>query len=97
MIHPGMSLHSKLVPVHYREHKYVLLKSALLLVIMLRLFNLTELFPLFSRQSLKACVMLFPLFGVTWIFGVLTVTDAGLIFQYLFTILNSLQVKRKVK
>ena len=67
-----MSLHSKLVPVHYREHKYVLLKSALLLVIMLRLFNLTELFPLFSRQSLKACVMLFPLFGVTWIFGVLT-------------------------
>lgn len=43
------------------------------------------------RQSLKACVMLFPLFGVTWIFGVLTVTDAGLIFQYLFTIFNSLQ------
>jgi len=43
------------------------------------------------RQSLKACVVLFPLFGVTWLFGVLTVTDAGLIFQYLFTILNSLQ------
>ncbi|KAJ7370063.1 hypothetical protein OS493_034271 [Desmophyllum pertusum] len=43
------------------------------------------------RQSLKACVILFPLLGLTWIFGVLTVTAAGLVFQYLFTILNSLQ------
>ncbi|KAL9962451.1 hypothetical protein ACROYT_G031555 [Oculina patagonica] len=43
------------------------------------------------RQSLKACVLLFPLLGLTWIFGVLTVTDAGLVFQYLFTIFNSLQ------
>ena len=97
MILPSMSFHSKLVPAHYREHKYVVLKSVLLLVIMLLLLNLLSSFHIFSRQSLKACVVLFPLFGVTWIFGVLTVTDAGLIFQYLFTILNSLQVKRKVK
>lgn len=38
-----------------------------------------------------ACVVLFPLLGLTWIFGILTVTDAGLVFQYLFTIFNSLQ------
>lgn len=44
------------------------------------------------RQGVKACVVLFPLLGMTWVFGVLGVTDAGLVFQYIFTIVNSLQV-----
>ena len=44
------------------------------------------------RQGVKACVVLFPLLGLTWVFGVLSVTDAGLVFQYIFTIFNSLQV-----
>ena len=44
------------------------------------------------RQGVKACVVLFPLLGMTWVFGVLSVTDAGLVFQYIFTIINSLQV-----
>ena len=44
------------------------------------------------RQGAKACVVLFPLLGMTWVFGILSVTDAGLVFQYIFTILNSLQV-----
>jgi len=44
------------------------------------------------RQGLKACAVLFPLLGMTWVFGLLSVTDAGLVFQYIFTILNSLQV-----
>ncbi|KAJ7389150.1 hypothetical protein OS493_033236 [Desmophyllum pertusum] len=43
------------------------------------------------RQGLKACAVLFPLLGTTWVFGILSVTDAGLVFQYIFTILNSLQ------
>jgi len=43
------------------------------------------------RQGAKACVVLFPLLGMTWLFGVLSVTEAGLAFQYIFTILNSLQ------
>jgi len=43
------------------------------------------------KQGLKACVVLFPLLGMTWVFGVLSVTEAGLAFQYIFTILNSLQ------
>ncbi|XP_068705485.1 adhesion G-protein coupled receptor D1-like isoform X1 [Montipora foliosa] len=43
------------------------------------------------RQGLKACVVLFPLLGMTWVFGVLSITDAGLASQYIFTILNSLQ------
>ena len=44
------------------------------------------------RQAAKACVVLSPLLGITWVFGILSVTNAGLVFQYIFTILNSLQV-----
>ena len=44
------------------------------------------------RQGVKTCVVLFPLLGLTWVFGVLSVTDDGLVFQYIFTIFNSLQV-----
>ena len=45
------------------------------------------------KQGVKACVVLFPLLGMTWVFGILTVTNAGLVFQYIFTIINSLQVQ----
>ena len=44
------------------------------------------------RQAAKACVVLSPLLGMTWVFGILSVTNASLVFQYIFTILNSLQV-----
>ena len=44
------------------------------------------------RQAAKACVVLSPLLGMTWVFGILSVTHVGLVFQYIFTILNSLQV-----
>ena len=44
------------------------------------------------RQAAKACVVLSPLLGMTWAFGILSVTNAGLVFQYIFIILNSLQV-----
>ncbi|XP_044181267.1 adhesion G protein-coupled receptor L4-like [Acropora millepora] len=43
------------------------------------------------RQAAKACVVLAPLLGMTWVFGILSVTNASLVFQYIFTILNSLQ------
>jgi len=33
---------------------------------------------------------------MTWVFGILSVTDAGLVFQYIFTILNSLQVGKQL-
>ena len=46
-----------------------------------------------ARLAFKMLVVLFPLLGLTWVFGVLTVTNAGIAFQYLFTILNSLQVR----
>ena len=48
------------------------------------------------RQAAKACVVLSPLLGLTWAFGILSVTNAGLVFQYIFTILNSLQVTHEL-
>ncbi|KAL8558911.1 hypothetical protein ACOMHN_028223 [Nucella lapillus] len=49
------------------------------------------------RSSLKACVVLLPLLGVTWVFGLVAVDcgDSGRVtvylFTYLFTIANSAQ------
>ncbi|XP_066023553.1 adhesion G protein-coupled receptor L2-like isoform X1 [Pocillopora verrucosa] len=43
------------------------------------------------RKTLKSFLILSPLLGLTWVFGLLAVTDAGLVFQYVFTILNSTQ------
>jgi hypothetical protein len=37
------------------------------------------------------CVIL-PLFGVTWVFGVFSINEDLVVFQYLFAIFNSLQV-----
>ncbi|XP_068735985.1 adhesion G protein-coupled receptor L4-like isoform X3 [Montipora capricornis] len=44
------------------------------------------------KKGFKACIILSPLLGLTWVFGLLAATDAGLVFQYIFTILNSAQV-----
>ncbi|XP_068705871.1 adhesion G-protein coupled receptor D1-like isoform X4 [Montipora foliosa] len=44
-----------------------------------------------GRKGFKACIILSPLLGLTWVFGLLAATDAGLVFQYIFTILNSAQ------
>ncbi|XP_038055085.1 adhesion G protein-coupled receptor L4-like [Patiria miniata] len=44
-----------------------------------------------TKQVAKATLMLQPVLGVTWIFGVLSLSSSLLIFQYLFTICNSFQ------
>ncbi|KAK3699584.1 hypothetical protein QZH41_014288 [Actinostola sp. cb2023] len=43
------------------------------------------------RKTAKACLVLFPLLGITWLFGVLTMSEVGVAAQYIFTILNSTQ------
>ena len=37
-------------------------------------------------------MVLLPLLGITWTFGLLAVNDELIVFQYLFAIFNSLQV-----
>ena len=48
--------------------------------------------PLVNRTILKATVILLPLLGLTWVFGVLTIDRNTTVFAWLFTICNSTQV-----
>ncbi|XP_060582475.1 adhesion G-protein coupled receptor G2-like [Ruditapes philippinarum] len=44
-----------------------------------------------AMTNLQAAITSFILLGLTWVFGYLAISDARLTFQYVFTILNSLQ------
>ena len=39
-------------------------------------------------------IVLLPLLGLTWVFGIMAINKNTIAFQYLFAILNSLQVRR---
>ena len=41
---------------------------------------------------MKAAVILLPLLGLTWLFGFLAVNKESMVFAWIFTLLNSLQV-----
>ena len=47
-------------------------------------------FLLFYRLCIKTCVVMIPLLGVTWLFGVFSTFHKA--FAYIFTIFNSTQV-----
>ena len=48
----------------------------------------------FSRRAgVKGMIVLLPLLGLTWVFGLLAINKDTIAFQYLFAILNSLQVR----
>jgi len=41
---------------------------------------------------MKTAVILVPLLGCTWLFGLLSINEDTVVFAWIFTILNSLQV-----
>ena len=47
-------------------------------------------FLLFYRLCIKTCVVMIPLLGVTWLFGIFSTFHKA--FAYIFTIFNSTQV-----
>lgn len=50
---------------------------------------------LFScRAGVKGMIVLLPLLGLTWVFGIMAINMDTIAFQYLFAILNSLQVRK---
>ncbi|PFX28285.1 adhesion G protein-coupled receptor L2-like isoform X2 [Stylophora pistillata] len=44
-----------------------------------------------ARSGVQSAIVLLPLLGITWLFGVLTFNSNTLVFQYLFAIFNSIQ------
>ena len=46
----------------------------------------------FYRTLLKAAVIILPILGCTWVFGLLAINEDTIAFAWIFTILNSLQV-----
>ena len=44
------------------------------------------------RALLKAAVIVVPILGCTWIFGLLAINEDTVVFAWIFTIFNSLQV-----
>ena len=49
-------------------------------------------FTCYYRSLLRAAVIIVPLLGVTWVVGILAVNENTVVFAWIFTILNSLQV-----
>ncbi|CAB4032817.1 adhesion G -coupled receptor L2-like isoform X2 [Paramuricea clavata] len=45
----------------------------------------------YLRYGVRSTIILLPLLGLTWAFGLICVNDGLVVFQYLFTIFNSLQ------
>ncbi|EMP40303.1 hypothetical protein UY3_02466 [Chelonia mydas] len=52
---------------------------------------------LLAWLTAKAVAVLLPILGSSWIFGVLAVNDHAVVFQYMFAIFNSLQVRAAFK
>lgn len=46
----------------------------------------------FFRTTARVSLVLLPLLGISWVFGVFAVNDDTVVFQYIFTISNSIQV-----
>jgi len=47
---------------------------------------------LFYSAGVRSVCVLLPVLGITWLFGILSVNDDLIVFQYLFSVTNSLQV-----
>ena len=43
------------------------------------------------RAGIKAAVVIFPILGLTWVFGLMTFNRETLFFRYLFAVFNSAQ------
>ena len=46
----------------------------------------------YNRRCTRSCLILLPLLGITWMFGLLSLAGLGFQFDYVFTALNSVQV-----
>ena len=54
--------------------------------------SIFQFFLFFFRTTARVSIVLLPLLGISWVFGVFAVNDDTVVFQYIFTISNSIQV-----
>jgi len=45
------------------------------------------------RAMIKAAIFVIPILGLTWLFGLLAINDHTVVFAWIFSVLNSLQVQ----
>eukprot|EP00054_Salpingoeca_dolichothecata_P028004 m.209296 g.209296 ORF g.209296 m.209296 type:complete len:1563 (-) comp26099_c1_seq1:290-4978(-) len=84
----------------------VIVVASLNMVMFFRIFNVIQKMPVSfgsvdasakterrakAVRGLKASVSFFSLMGITWLFGILALGDASIVFQYIFAISNTLQ------
>ena len=74
-------------------HSVTLLRATLYSVCGLYLMNIVPTV-LCYRAGVKGMIVLLPLLGLTWVFGIMAINKDTIAFQYLFAILNSLQVTK---
>ncbi|ESO98567.1 hypothetical protein LOTGIDRAFT_142706 [Lottia gigantea] len=48
-------------------------------------------YSIFNRAALRSICVLLPVMGVSWVFGILSINEDLVIFDYIFSIFNSLQ------
>ena len=76
-------------------HSVTLLHATLYSVCGLYLMNIFPTVLCYHfRAGVKGMIVLLPLLGLTWVFGIMAINKDTIAFQYLFAILNSLQVTR---
>ena len=51
----------------------------------------------YSRSSVWNLVVLLPLLGITWVFGVFSVNEHTILFQYIFAVANAFQVGKVMR
>ncbi|XP_067676323.1 adhesion G protein-coupled receptor B1-like [Haliotis asinina] len=75
---------------------FIILANTVFIIIIMRvLFSTKMMIQKANREkfmiSFRSLCVLMPVFGVTWVFGILAFNEDTVVFQYLFAILNSLQ------
>ena len=48
------------------------------------------------RSTIWSVLVLMPIMGVNWIFGFFAMNEETVVFQFIFAIVNSFQVKKKI-
>ncbi|KAL3883198.1 hypothetical protein ACJMK2_029488, partial [Sinanodonta woodiana] len=73
----------------------ILLNFIIIMVVLHRMFSSSAMMSksdkIKAKTAVRSLCVLLPITGITWVFGILSVNEDLVVFQYLFAIINSLQ------